>query len=227
MSVLQWASAVDFVLGAVVWAPLERPEETAAVLQRCRSHPKFAGVRHVTTRDAHPDWLVRDEVVESLTLLAEHGVPVDVVATGPRQLANVAAVAERVPELTLVIDHLGRPPLPEGGWQPWASLLARAAEHPRTYAKVSVGLDVLDEGSHWSADALGRYVDHAVGCFGAGRLMAASNWPVCLLGASYQSGWDRTRAVLRDLPVTDRAAVLGDTAATVYRPPLFREEEVG
>lgn len=225
--VLQWASAADFVMGAVVWAPLERPEETAAVLDQCRRHPKFAGVRHVTTREPDPDWLVRDDVLASLALLAERGVPFDVVAARPRQLENVAGVAGQLPELTLVVDHLGRPPLPERGWQPWASLLARAAEHPRVYAKVSVGLDVLDHARHWTADDLRRYVAHAVDCFGSGRLMAASNWPVCLVGASYRRVWENTAAALRDLPVADRAAVMAETAADVYRPSRLRKEEAG
>ncbi|MQA86542.1 MAG: amidohydrolase family protein [Streptosporangiales bacterium] len=225
--VLRWASAAPFVHGAVAWAPLERPEETAAVLERCRRHPKFAGIRHVNTQEPDPDWLMRGDVLASLELLAEHDVPLDVVVAVPRHLENVTRVAERLPGLRLVVDHLGRPPLPEGGWEPWADLLARAAEHPRVYAKVSVGLDVLDSHSRWSAEGLRPYVEHAIQCFGVGRLMAASNWPVCLLGASYRRVWENTAAVLLDLPAADRATIMGETAAAVYRPAGHRSEEAG
>ncbi len=58
-----------------------------------------------------------------------------------------------------------------------------------------------------------------VECFGAERLMVASNWPVVLLRASYEQAWTNLRAALEEV-VQDQdglAAVLGGTAADYYR----------
>ncbi|MBW3603077.1 MAG: amidohydrolase, partial [Actinobacteria bacterium] len=156
-------------------------------------------------------------VIESLTLLADAGATLDVVASGPDDLRRVADLAGRLPQLGVVVDHLGTPPLPEGGWEPWASLLRRVAEHPRAFAKVSAGVAVVSRWPRWSADELRPYVDHAVDCFGPDRLMFASNWPVVLLAGDYQRVWAGTNAMLAGLSPPEQAAVLGGTAARVYR----------
>lgn len=215
--VLHAASDNEFVAAAVAWVPLHDPGRTAEALDVCGSNPKFRGIRHVTTGDSDPDWLLREEVLASLRLAAAKRVTLDVVAVGPRQLHAVVALAERVPDLGIVVDHLARPPLPEGGWEPWASLTQRLAALPQVHAKLSVGLDVLDRGWQWSAGQLRPYVDHAVDCFGPERLMFASNWPVCLLGATYRQIWDTAGELLASFAPPERDAVLGATATRFYR----------
>lgn len=216
-SMLRVAGDTGFVAGVVGWVPLSDPRQAEAALERHRSRAAFKGVRHLPVAGADPDWLVDPPVLESLALLADAGVILDVVAAGPGDLRRVAAVAERLPQLGVVVDHLGTPPLPDGGWEPWASLLRRAAEHPRVCAKVSAGLAVVSRWPRWSADELRPYVDHAVACFGPDRLMFASNWPVVLLAGDYRLVWAGTNAALAGLSPPERAAVLGGTAARVYR----------
>src|SRR5262249_50285464 len=87
---------------------------------------------------------------------------------------------------------LGRPPLPERGWEPWATQVARAAEHRNVSIKLSIGLDIIMRW-RWSTDELRRYSDHVLDLFTSNRVMAASNWPVILLGATYAQAWRRCR----------------------------------
>lgn len=216
---LRSATSAGFVEGVVAWTPLHRPEETGSVLQRCRTHPKFRGFRHITERYGDLGWLLADAPVASLGRIADAGCTFDVVAVGAEQLRTVAALADRIPELDLVIDHLGRPPVPERGWEPWASLIAEAAARPRVHAKVSVGLDILDSGWQWSGADLRPYVEHALSCFGTQRLMAASNWPVSLMGGAYRQVWETAAELLGSLAPDGRRAVLGGTAARFYRLP--------
>ena len=107
-------------------------------------------------------------------------------------------VTRRLPELKIVINHLGRPPLPEQGWEPWATQIARAAEQRNVSMKLSIGLDIIMRW-RWSTDAVRRYSDHVLDLFSPDRVMAASNWPVILLGASYAETWNGITDLVAEL----------------------------
>lgn len=214
-AMLAQADAYDVVGAVVGWVPLTRPEEAAGALERYRRHPKFAGIRHLIHDEPDPDWLLQDTVIEGLRLLAAADLPFDVVAVLPRHLEHVPVLAERVPGLRMVIDHLAKPPIREKGWEPWASLLARAAACPGVYAKVS-GLNTA-AAPDWTGEDLRPYVEHAVELFGPDRLMFGSDWPVATLAGDYARVWRETRAALSGLDETGKAQVLGGTATRFYR----------
>ncbi|MEK0315082.1 amidohydrolase family protein [Cohnella sp. 56] len=212
---LEAAAERPWIAGIVGWVPLDRPDEAAKQLERLVGNPYFKGVRHLIHDESDPDWVVRDTVVEGLKALAAYGVPFDVVAVLPRHLEHVVTIAERVPELRMVIDHLGKPPIKSGGREPWAGLLARAAECPQVYGKVS-GLNTAADPDGWSWRDLKPYIDHAVAHFGADRLMFGSDWPVANLAGDYRSVWQATNLALADYSEADRQAILGGTAMRFY-----------
>ena len=207
---------VDFVRGVVGWLPLADPDATARDLERLRARgAKLVGVRHLISNEPDPRWLLQSGVVESLKLLAAAKVAFDAIPVNAAQFESVLEVAQRLPELKLVINHLGRPPIPEQGWEPWATQIARAAENRSVSIKLSIGLDIIMRW-RWSTDAIRRYSDHVLDLFSPDRVMAASNWPVILLGASYAETWDGITALVADLSADERRAVLGGTAKRVY-----------
>ncbi|HKN11396.1 MAG TPA: amidohydrolase family protein, partial [Pseudomonadota bacterium] len=121
---------VDFVRGVVGWLPLIDPDATAQALERLRGRGKLVGVRHLISNEPDPRWLLQETVIESLGLLAAAGMVFDAIPITAAQFESVLEVAERLPALKIVLNHLGRPPIPERGWEPWATQIARAAEHP-------------------------------------------------------------------------------------------------
>jgi L-fuconolactonase len=127
----------------------------------------------------------------------------------------VLAIAQKLPELKIVMNHLGRPPIPEQGWEPWATQIARAAEHRNVSMKLSIGLDIVMRW-RWSTDVIRRYSDHVLDLFSPNRVMAASNWPVILLGASYQETWQGITDLVSGLSADEQRAVMGDTAVRIY-----------
>lgn len=215
-TLLDIAREQPFVWGVVGWLPLEDPAACSRELERIVGHRELKGIRHLINVEPDPDWIVRDGVVQSLSLLAEHGLTFDVVAITDAHLEHVSSLAGRLPGLRLVVDHLARPPVLEGGWEPWATRLARAAEHPNVYVKLSAGIDVVTDWPAWSAEELQPYVDWTIACFGAQRTMFASNWPVVLLTGPYEQAWRETNRTIAGLSDPDRAAVLGGTAVTFY-----------
>ena len=213
---LDLCEQVDFVRGVVGWLPLADPDATARELQRLRSRGgKLVGVRHLISYEPDPRWLLQERVIESLKLQAAAKLAFDAIPVNAAQFESVLEVAQRLPELKLVINHLGRPPIPEQGWEPWATQIARAAEHRNVSIKLSIGLDVVIRW-RWSTDAIRRYSDHALDLFSPDRVMAASNWPVILLGASYSEAWNGITELVSGLSADERRAVLGATAKRVY-----------
>jgi len=206
---------VSFVRGVVGWVPLVDPDATAAAIGRLRERGKLVGVRHLISNEPDPRWLLQERVLESLKLLAASGLVFDAIPINPAQFESVLAVAQQLPELKIVLNHLGRPPIPEQGWEPWATLIARAAECRNVSTKLSVGLDVIMRWP-WSTDVIRRYSDHVIDLFGPNRVMAASNWPVILLGATYEETWKGITDLVASLPADQQRAVLGGTATRVY-----------
>ena len=121
---------------------------------------------------------------------------------------------KRIPDLRIVIDHLGKPPVATKKFEPWSSLLARAARVPNVYAKVS-GLDVGDANT-WTAADIAPYLDRALELFGSKRLMFGSDWPVANLRGGYSKVWRETNLALARLSRYERDRILGGTAIAFY-----------
>jgi L-fuconolactonase len=212
-------AAVEPWIGAVVgWVPLEDAAAAARALdERYLAQPKYRGVRHLNHNEPDPDWLVRPEVIEGLRVLEARSLVFEVVAVYPLHLGHVPHLAQACPDLRIVIDHLAKPPIASGDLVAWKRDLAAAAAHPNVCAKVS-GLNTAADWATWAAEDLVEPIGHAISVFGADRLMAGSDWPVAILAGDYERVWTETGRALTLLGVSDteRAAILGRTAAAVY-----------
>lgn len=214
-AMLALADRWQYVVGVVGWVPLSRPDEAARAIERFKSQQIFVGVRHLIHEDPDPDWLLRDDVQDGLSLLQEEGMTFDVVAVLPRHLEHVPVLADRFPQLKLVIDHLAKPPIKEGGWTPWADLMKIASTYPNVYTKLS-GLNTAADWNNWGASDLRPYVDHVMENFGPSRIMFGGDWPVSILAGGYQRVWSATQLLLDDLTPVERLMVMGETAKEFY-----------
>ena len=214
-AMLTHADTYDWIGAVIGWVPLLEPDEAARALDRYGRHPKFRGIRHLIHEEPDPDWVVQERVIEGLKVLAERSMIFEVVAVFPNHLKHVPTLAERLPGLTMVIDHLAKPPIKERVLEPWRTQLAAAARYPNVYAKVS-GLNTAADWASWSAADLRPYIDAAIDRFGADRLMFGSDWPVCELAGDYATVWAETTRALEGRSRHEIDAILGGTAARVY-----------
>ena len=215
-AMLTQAEAHEWIGAVVGWVPLLDPEAAQRALERYTQHPKFRGVRHLIHDEPDPDWVVQERVIEGLKVLAAFGVPYEVVAIYPKHLGHVPTLAEKAPGLTLIIDHLAKPPLKDGRLGGWAEKMKAAAAYPQVYAKVS-GLNTAADWNTWSAADLKPCIDTALAQFGAGRLMFGSDWPVCVLAGDYAEVWAETNKAIASYSQAERDAILGGTAQQVYK----------
>lgn len=221
-SMLAQARAHDWIAGVVGWLDLLDPRATERSLAAWADEPLLVGMRHQIHDEPDPRWLLQGAVLDSLRLLADAGVPFEVVAVLPEHLELVPRVHELVPGLRLVIDHLAKPPIAARGWEPWATQLARAASIPSVFAKIS-GLDTAADPTDWSAADLQPYVDHALDVFGARRLMFGADWPVLRIAGEYADVVRATEAVLAGRTRAERAAIWSGTAQAFYGLPALAE----
>jgi L-fuconolactonase len=218
VAMLTQAESYDWVGGVVGWVPLYDHAEAARLLDRYAKHPKWRGVRHLNHDEPDPNWLVRKDVLSGLKLLEARKMTFDVVAIFPKHIDHVPTLAEHAPDLTIVIDHLAKPPIKGKDIQAmdaWRAAMARAARYPNVYAKVS-GLNTAADWNTWTATDLKPYVDAAIELFGPDRLMFGSDWPVAVLAGNYTKVWHETNAALAGCDQNVIDAILGGTAQRVY-----------
>jgi L-fuconolactonase len=203
--------------GIVAYAPLERGAAVGPHLRALAARPLVRGVRR-NIQDETPGFALSDDFLAGVRGLAEHGLVADV-CVRDHQLEEVIGLVGAVPEVTFVLDHLGKPAIRDGRWQPWADQLARLAERPNVVCKLS-GLTTEARWDSWTPDEIRPYLAHALSRFGPDRCLFGGDWPVSTLAVTYPIWLDLVRDALAPYPELDRAMVLGGTAARVYRLDL-------
>ena len=211
---LSLADSSPFIAGVVGWVDLT-DAGMAQELEVLTANPKFKGVRHLVESEPAEDWLVQPSVLRGLRALASYGISYDLLVH-TRHLKHARTVAESCPELHLVIDHLAKPPIRSGEVKEWAQEIKAVAVYPNVYCKLS-GLVTEANLTSWRPEDLRPFVERALEYFGTSRMMFGSDWPVCLLAASYDQVLESFHLLLAGLSKTERNAVLGENASEFYR----------
>ncbi|WP_396667235.1 amidohydrolase family protein [Microbacterium sp. R86528] len=211
------AAAHPEVVGVVGYAPLDDAAAAEATLNSWADDSLMVGVRILIHNKPDPDWLLRSDVADGLAMLQERNLTFDVVAELPRHLEIVPILAERFPDLRMVIDHLGKPPVGLDGSEPWHTLIAEAAACPNVYGKVSGLYSATGELSSWTTDTIRPSFERAVEVFGARRLMYGGDWPVSILAGGYTRVWNGLKPLFDSVSEQEREWMLGRTAAHFYR----------
>jgi L-fuconolactonase len=211
---LELAAENPFILGVVGWVDLT-DSGLPGVLDELQRHSRFKGVRPAVHDEADTNWLLRPEVLRGLGELARRGIPYDLLVR-PVHLPLVPRLAEAVPDLRMVVDHIAKPLIAEHRLEGWADDIAAAAKIPGMHCKLS-GMITEADHQNWTSEDLRPYVQHVLNVFAPERLMFGSDWPVCKLAGS----WKRVLAAFTQAcgpqPQNVRDRLLGDTAAEFYR----------
>ena len=209
---LDLADRNEAICGVVGWAPIAE-EDFEAVLGQLRSRPKLKGLRHIV--QGEPDgYLLREDFNRGIRALGRSGLAYDVLIY-ERQLAEAIEFVDGHPSQKFVLDHVAKPRIREGVLEPWSRQMRELARRENVVCKLS-GMVTEADWKRWSLEGLRPYLDVAVEAFGPQRLMAGSDWPVCLVACGYAQWFGALEEYFAGFSAQEREAVFGGNAACMY-----------
>lgn len=212
---LEIAGGNDLVAGVVGWVDLTAPDvaDTVASLQARPDGTYLKAIRHQVHDEPDVDWLLRPDVQRGLAAVADAGLAYDLLTKTPHLPAAIQTV-RNLPQLTFVVDHISKPVIGEP-LDPWATQLRELAALPNVTCKLS-GMVTEADWTTWTAKDLQPYADTVLEAFGPDRVMFGSDWPVCLLAASYADVVATAETLTSTLSASDQESVFNTTATRTY-----------
>jgi L-fuconolactonase len=202
------------IVGVVGWIDLQAGDVSSEIA-RVANHPRLVGFRHIVQSEADDRFLLRPAFCRGIAALEAADLAYDILIYR-RHLPVAAEFVARFPRMRFVLDHLAKPAIKAGEIDGWRRDLLAIARFPHVFAKLS-GLVTEADWRQWTPAQIVPYLDAALECFGADRLMIGSDWPVCTVAADYAT----TMAVVVDyvsrLSAAEREAVLGGNARRFWR----------
>ncbi|MBL8268783.1 amidohydrolase family protein [Steroidobacter sp.] len=213
---LDLAGQYPWVAGVIGWVDLSS-DSLAQRLASWASNRKLMGFRHILQGDPNAGELVDSAAFRRGVALLQSRQMIYELLIFADQLPAVTDFSRRSDQHWLVLDHLGKPNIRNRRLDSWRRDLAPIAALPHVVCKLS-GLvtEANDASGKFDAAHLRDYLDVALEMFGPQRLLFGSDWPVCLLVASYAEAADIVERWSAQLSASDREWIWGSTAARIY-----------
>ncbi|MEP3278078.1 MAG: amidohydrolase family protein, partial [Stappiaceae bacterium] len=215
---LDIADDTALILGVVAWVDLTSPDVSEHItnLKAGKGGAYLVGIRHQVHDEEDENWLLREDVRRGLAAVHGHGLAYDLLLR-PRELPAAIRAVQELPEMHWVLDHIAKPEIASGGWEPWAGLIKNLADaSPTCWVKLS-GMATEADWNAWTFDDLKPYAHHIIESFGPERCMLGSDWPVSLLAAPYQRVMDTAQELIAHLPAERQADIAVRNAIAAYR----------
>ena len=211
---LELAQKHTLIKGVVGWVPLAEPG-VSVILACLAKNPRLKGVRHVVQGEPDPAFLERAAFNGGVRAVTKLGLVYDVLVLA-RQLPAAIKFVDLHPTQVFVFDHIAKPVVQGMPPSEWRQHIHELARRENVSCKFS-GVVTEVPGWQWTPELLRPYFDVVLEAFGPRRLMFGSDWPVCLVAASYARWFEFVQSCTASLSASERDRVLGETAAKVYR----------
>lgn len=209
------------IRGVVGWADIASDNFPNELEQLART-ARLVGLRHVVQAES-AGFLDGPQFNRGISAMRGSGLVYDVLIY-ERQLEDATRFVDRHPEQRFVLDHIAKPKIAMGEMEPWKQHITELARRPNVWCKVS-GMVTEANPKRWTRDELRPYLDAVVEAFGVRRLMAGSDWPVCLVGTSYKAWWELLRDYFAAFTKEERESFFGGCAMRVYGLGLMEMRE--
>jgi L-fuconolactonase len=200
--------------GIVAHAPLEKGDAVEADLVALKENRKLCGIRRLIQGEPDPGFCLAPAFLEGLRLLPRFGLTFDICVKS-WALVYGLELARRCPEVSFVLDHIGKPDIRYGLREPWWSEMRELARLPNVTVKIS---GVITEADHaaWTPDDVKPYVAHVIDCFGFDRVMYGSDWTVSELTHRYPDWVAILDEVVAGASEADQRKLYRETALKTY-----------
>ncbi len=212
------AAADPRIQGIVARARLERGAAVAEELDALAEIGAVRAIRRLIQTQPDPEFCLRPDFVAGVRLLPRYGWPFDICVLH-HQLPAATELARCCPEVSFVLDHIGKPGIKAGLVEPWRSRIAELARLPNVTCKISGVATEADHGQ-WTREQLRPFVEHCIAQFGFERVMFGSDWPVLELAGSYPDWVGIVDWIVASASEDEQRKLFRDTASRVYRLPV-------
>jgi L-fuconolactonase len=202
-----------FIKGVVGWVDL-RSENLTEQLGSFANNPKFVGVRHVVQDEPDNNFMLRPKFVRGIAELQFFDLAYDLLIY-PHQLPAAIQLVRKFPRQRFVLDHIAKPYIRRKEPWPWAGHIRELAQSPNVFCKVS-GMVTEADWRTWKKSDFRPYLNVVFEAFTPRRIMYGSDWPVCLLSASYERVYDLAASYCQNLSSAEQKRVFGATATEFY-----------
>ncbi len=203
----------DFIKGVVGWIDLQA-DDIEAKLAYYQQFKKLKGFRHVLQGETQRDCMLQPTFQRGIGLLHKYGFTYDLLIL-PDQLKYAKQLAANFPQQYFVVDHLAKPLIKNKEINEWRKDIAALAAHENVYCKIS-GIVTEANWEIWTIDDFKPYLDVILNAFGTGRIMFGSDWPVCLVAATYKKMKDIVDDYFSHFSQSEQEAFFGQTAIRFY-----------
>lgn len=207
------AERSSVIAGVVGWIPL-RDADVSSLLDRYAARPTFCGVREMF--QAEPAGCMEGgDLDRGLREITVRNLSFDLLLRRD-QLPEATQLVDRHPLQRFILDHAAKPAIRNGEREPWESHLRELAQRPNVSCKIS-GFVTEANWESWTLAKIRPYLDVCVEAFGPSRLLAGSDWPVCLVAADYKRWWSTLEQHFAAFSSAEREQVFAGTAIREYR----------
>lgn len=210
---LALAAKHDWIRGVVGWVDFQAPD-IGDQLARYTGIKKLKGFRHVLQGEPQRDFMLRPTFLNGIARLADYDYSYDILIF-PDQLEHTETFVRKFPSQRFVIDHLAKPYIRDKKLDPWRRDMQRLAAFDNVSCKIS-GMVTEASWQSWKKEDFIPYLDVVVSAFGADRLLFGSDWPVCLVAASYAEMMEIVTDYFSTLSVTEQEKIFGGNAIKFY-----------
>ena len=204
------------ILGIVPWAPLEDGDRARSFLDAMVAiDPRIKGIRRLYQGEPDLDFCIRADFIRGVQILPEYGLSFDL-GVFHRHLKNTIALVRACPDVSFVLDHIGKPDIKHGVQQPWRDEIRELASLPNVACKVS-GMVTEADPDAWTTADLRPYVEHVLESFGEDRVMFGGDWPVVLMASPYRRWVEALDELTAGLSDVAKRKLWNENARRFYR----------
>lgn len=201
--------------GIVASLPLEKGRAVEADLDRLMELKHLRAIRRLIQTQPDPEFCIRPGFLEGLSMLPGRDLAFDICVLH-HQLPAVIEMVERSPNVRFVLDHIGKPGIKAGLWDPWREHIRTLAGFDNVWCKISGVVTEADHGN-WTRDQIRPYVEYTLERFGFGRCMYGGDWHVLELAAPYPEWVEIVDWITAGASADERQALFRDNAIAFYQ----------
>jgi L-fuconolactonase len=212
---LDLAQQNDFIKGVVGWIDLRHPD----VEQHLQSYTRFLklkGFRHVLQGESDRALMLKPSFKRGVAALKKYDYTYDILIY-PDQLGYTKDFVAAFPDQPFVLDHIAKPHIKDRYiTDEWKAAIHAVAQYPNLYCKIS-GMVTEADWYNWKPEHFTVYLDTVVEAFGTDRILYGSDWPVCLVAASYEQVINIVKDYFAKFTKDEQAAFFGGNAIKFYK----------